>query len=118
LLPVCSYRLVRMMLAVGANEGVELRQFDINTEFLTAISSTRSTGRPPRGWEHLAGGPWRVLCLECAVYVLRQAPSVLNQRLASELIALGFVQRDADPSFNVLPDVNATVMTIFCVDDV
>jgi hypothetical protein len=58
-----------------------------------------------------------VLCLECAVYVLRQAPSVLNQQLASELIALGFVQRDADPSWWALRDVNATVMTIFCVDD-
>jgi hypothetical protein len=48
------------MLAVAANEGLELRQFDISTEFVTAISSTRSTFAP-----HADGSIWLVVLGVC-----------------------------------------------------
>jgi hypothetical protein len=72
--PVCSYRTLRMMLAVAAHADLVLRQFDIKTAFLHGYLKEEVYVRPPRGWEHLAGGPGRVLRLHRALYGLRQAP--------------------------------------------
>jgi hypothetical protein len=52
--------------------------------------------RPPRGWEHLAGGPRRVLCLVKALYGLWQALRAWNERLASELRSRECEQSNAD----------------------
>jgi hypothetical protein len=54
---VYSYRTLRMMLAVAAHAGLVLRQFDIKTAFLHGHFKEEVHVRPPRGWEHLAGGP-------------------------------------------------------------
>jgi hypothetical protein len=115
--PVCSYRTVRMMLAVAAHEGLHLRQFDIKNAFLNGHLQEEVYIRPPKGWEHLAGGYRRVLRLNRALYGLRQAPRVWNERLGSELTALGFVQSKADPALWILRDERGLVLTMFYVDD-
>jgi hypothetical protein len=96
--PVCSYRTLRMMLAVAAHEGLALRQFDVTTAFLHGHLKEEVYVRPPRGWDHLAGGPGRVLRLLRSLYGLRQAPRAWNERLRGELTVRKFVQSDADPA--------------------
>jgi hypothetical protein len=100
--PVCSYRTLRMMLAVATHAGLVLRQFGIKTAFLHGSLKEEVYVRPPRGWEHLAGGSGRVLRLCRALYGLRQAPRAWNERLEAELTARGFVQSNADPSLWIL----------------
>ena len=115
--PVASYRTLRMMLAVAAHEDLELRQFDVRTAFLNAPLDSEVYLRPPSGFEHLAGGPGRVLRLHRALYGLRQASRAWNKQLERELTARGFVQSDADPSLWLLRDAAGTVLTMFYVDD-
>jgi hypothetical protein len=115
--PVCSYRTLRMMLAVAALADLTLRQFDIKTAFLDGHLKEEVYVRPPRRWEHLAGGPGRVLRLRRALYGLRQAPRAWNERLMTELTARGFVQSDADPSLWIFYGEGGAILTMFYVDD-
>jgi hypothetical protein len=115
--PVCSYRTLRMMLAVAAHAGLVLWQFDIKTAFLNGYLKEEVYVRPLRGLEHLAGGSGRVLRLCRALYGLRQAPRAWNERLEAELTAQGFVQSNADPSLWILYSKDGAVLTMFYVDD-
>jgi hypothetical protein len=115
--PVCSYRTLRMMLAMAAHADLVLRQFDIKTAFLHGYLKEEVYVRPPRGWEYLAGGPGRVLRLHRALYGLRQAPRAWNERLTSELASRGFVQSNADPGLWILKSESGVVLTMFYVDD-
>jgi hypothetical protein len=89
--PVCSYRSVRMMLAVAAHEGLELRLFDIKIAFSNGYLKEEVYIRPPHGWKHLAG-PGHVFRLDHALYGLQQASRAWNKRLEAELTAHGLVQ--------------------------
>jgi hypothetical protein len=115
--PVCSFRSVRMMLAVSVHEGLELRQFDIRTEFLNGKLQEEVYLKPPVGAEHLAGGSDRVLRLRRALYGLRQATRAWNKRLEFELKAKNFVQSNADPSLWILHGEHGATMAMFYVDD-
>jgi hypothetical protein len=115
--PVCSYRTLRMMLEVAEHAGLVLRQFDTKTAFLHGYLKEEVYVRPPRGWEHLAGGSGRVLRLCRALYGLRQAPRAWNQRLEAELTARGFVQSNADPSLWILYSMDGAIHAMFFVDD-
>jgi hypothetical protein len=115
--PVCSYCTLRMMLAVAAHAGLVLRQFDIKTAFLHGYLKEEVYVRPPRGWEHLAGGSGRVLRFCRVLYGLRQAPRAWNERLEAELTARGFVQSNADPSLWILYSKDGAVLTMFYVDN-
>jgi hypothetical protein len=115
--PVCSYRTLHMMLAVAAHAGLVLRQVDIKIASLHAYLKEEVYVRPPRGWEHLAGGSGRVLRLCRGLYGLRQAPRAWNERLEAELTARGFVQSNADPSLWILYSKDGAVLTMFYVDD-
>jgi hypothetical protein len=115
--PLCSYHTLRMMLAVAAHAGLVLRQSDVKTAFLHGYFKEEVNVRPPRGWEHLAGGSGRLLRLCRALYGLRQAPRAWNERLEAELTARKFVQSNADPSLWILHSKGGAVLTMFYVDD-
>jgi hypothetical protein len=106
-----------MILAMAAHADLFLRQFDFKTAFLHGYLKEEVYVRPPRGWEHLAGGPGQVLQLYRALYGLRQAPRAWNERLASDLTSRGVVQSNADPGFWLLKSVDGVVLTMFYVDD-
>jgi hypothetical protein len=115
--PVSAYRTMGMLLAVAAHMGLALRQFDIRTVFLYGYLKDEVYAWPPRGWEHLAGGPGHVLRLHRALYGLRQAPRAWNEHLSGELKARGFVQSDADPALWILYCDAGSVFAMFYVDD-
>jgi hypothetical protein len=115
--PVCSYRTMRMILAVSAHENLVLRQFDVRTAFLNGELEEEVYVRPPPGAEHLAVGNKRVLRLRRALYGLKQASRAWNKRLEGELRAKGFEQSDADPALRVLRGEGGAVLVMFYVDD-
>jgi hypothetical protein len=115
--PVCSYRTLRMMLAVAAHEDLELRQFDIRTAFLNGPLEEEVYMRPPAGLEGLAGGDGKVLRLQRALYGLRQASRAWKKRLEAELTRKGLVQSDADPALWILHGKDGAVLAMFYVDD-
>jgi hypothetical protein len=82
---VCAYRSVHMLLAVAAQRGLALCQFDIRTAFLNGELKEEVFIRAPAGAEHLAGGSGKVVGLRRVLYGLRQAPRTWNQRLETEL---------------------------------
>jgi hypothetical protein len=71
--PVCSYRMMRKIMAVSAREGLAMRQFDIHTAFLNEELEEEVYMCPPAVAEGLAGGRIRVPHLKRALYGLRQA---------------------------------------------
>jgi hypothetical protein len=115
--PVCSYRTMRMILAVSAHENLVLRQFDVRTAFLKGELEQEVYVHPPPGAEHLAVGNKRVLRLRRALYGLKQAPRAWNKRVEGELRAKGFEQSDADPALWVLRGEGGAVLVMFYVDD-
>lgn len=115
--PVCSYRTMRMVLAVAAHEDLELRQFDVRTAFLNGELEEEVYMRPPAGCEHLVSGRRRVLRLRRALYGLRQASRAWNKRLEAALKSRGFTQSDADPSLWILHGEGGAVFAMFYVDD-
>jgi hypothetical protein len=69
--PVCAERSVRMLLAVAAHEGLEIRQFDVCTAFLNGdLEEQEVYMRPPGGMEAL-GGPGKVVRLRKALICAR-----------------------------------------------
>jgi hypothetical protein len=113
--PVCSYRTMRMILAVSAHENLVLRQFDVRTAFLNGELEEEVYVRPPPGAEHLAVGNKRVLRLRRALYGLKQASRAWNKRLEGELRAKGFEQSDA--ALWVLRGEGGAVLVMLYVDD-
>jgi hypothetical protein len=89
--PVCSYRSVRMLLAVVAREGLVLRQFDIRTAFLNGELEEEVFIWALAGAEHLAGARGSLLRPRRALYGLRQAPRAWNKYLEGELRSWGCV---------------------------
>ena len=114
--PVCSYRTMRMLLAVAAHEDLELRQFDIRTAFLNGELEEEVYVRPPRGAEYLAPRG-RSLRLWRALYGLRQAGRAWNKRLEAALRSRSFVQSAADPSLWIQHGSGGAVFSLFYVDD-
>jgi hypothetical protein len=114
--PVCSYRTMRMLLAVSAHEGLVLRQFDVRTAFLIG-ELEKAYLRPPTGAEYLSGAHKQVLRLRRALYGLKQASRAWNKRLEGELWAKQFEQSDADPALWNLHGRGVAVLAMFYVDD-
>jgi hypothetical protein len=114
---VGSFRTMRMMMAVAAHEGLELRQFDVRTAFLNAWLKEEVYLRVPAGLEGKLGTGGKVLGLRRAIYGLKQASRAWNERLEGELVRRQFVQSDADPSLWILHGKDGAVMALFYVDD-
>jgi hypothetical protein len=115
--PVCSYRTMRMILAVSAHEDLVLQQFDVCTGFLNGELEVEVYVRPPPGAEHLAVGNKRVIRLRRALYGLKQASHAWNKGLEGELRVKGAEQFDADPALWILHGEGGAVLVMFYVDD-
>ena len=107
---------MRMIVAICAHEGLEMRQFDIKTAFLNGELDEEVYIRAPKGALHLAR-PGHVLRLLRALYGLRQASRAWSKRLESALRAKDFVPSNADPSLWILHGERGAVLAMFYVDD-
>ena len=94
-----------------------MRQFDICTAFLHGELTEEVYLRPPRGLEHIAGGPRQ--SAETPPRALRTSTGLqgLGSAARGELTDLGFVQSDADPSLWILYGEGGARLAMFYVDD-
>jgi hypothetical protein len=96
-----DHHTVRMILAVAARESLVLRQFDVrlltscNSSFLDRELEEKEFITAPACSEHFAGGPAKVLRLQCTLHGLFQTPRTWSKRIETELSSRG---SDAHPA--------------------
>jgi Reverse transcriptase (RNA-dependent DNA polymerase)/gag-polypeptide of LTR copia-type/Integrase core domain/GAG-pre-integrase domain len=114
--PVSKHSSLRALLSIVANDDLELHQLDVKTAFLNGVLEEDIWMTHPPGFQQgVAAG---TACkLKKALYGLKQAPRAWHTRLKEELIAMGFVESDADPSLWVLHYKDRSVYVLVYVDD-
>jgi len=91
--PVVSSESLRVILALCAIRGWNMRQFDVSTAFLNGVLEEEIYIEPPEGLEL---PPGHCLKLNKALYGLKQSPKCWNSKFTEELSALGFGQATTD----------------------
>jgi hypothetical protein len=91
--PVARMELVRLILALAADEGWEVHHMDVTTAFLNGELVEEVYVQPLQGFV-VAGEEHKVLRLRRALYGLRQAPRVWYEKLDGTLCKLGFHQSE------------------------
>ncbi|KFD65016.1 LOW QUALITY PROTEIN: hypothetical protein M514_22733 [Trichuris suis] len=91
--PVARYDSIRTVLAIAADEDLEILQFDVKTAFLHGtIDEVIFMDQPP-GYDDHSG---RVCKLQRAIYGLKQAPRAWNRRFHDFLVTLKLRRAQAD----------------------
>jgi hypothetical protein len=93
----------------------KLHQLDVKTAFLNGDLEEDIWLCHPPGFEQ--GPPGTACRLKKALYGLKQAPRAWHQKLKEELLGMGFVESDADPSLFVLHYKDRSVYVLVYVDD-
>ncbi|KAF0933208.1 hypothetical protein E2562_016153 [Oryza meyeriana var. granulata] len=86
--PVARIESVRLLLALAAQEGWPVHHMDIKSAFLNGDLIEEVYVRQPPGFTTV-GHEDKVLCLDKALYGLRQAPRAWNAKLNETLVVLG-----------------------------
>ena len=118
--PVAKFTTLRTILALAAQNGWELRQFDVATAFLYAdLEEEIYMTFPPGEEEYTADGEPMVALLLKSLYGLKQAPRNWFKRFTKFLISYGFVQSIRDPCLFMYYDGDELkcVLNVY-VDDV
>jgi hypothetical protein len=92
--PVSKHTTLRALLAIVAQQDLELHQLDVKTAFLNGELEGEIYMQQPQGYEQ--GGPNIVCRLLRTLYGLRQAPRAWYQCLKKVLENLEFVASSAD----------------------
>jgi hypothetical protein len=112
--PVSKYSTLRALLAVVAEEDLELEQLDIKTAFLNGELKEEVYLEQPPGYS-----TGNLVCkLHKALYGLRQAPRAWHLCLKEELEAAGFQASSADPSLFFLDNKSGRIYLLVYVDDI
>ncbi|XP_003370725.1 reverse transcriptase family protein [Trichinella spiralis] len=113
--PVVLYESVRTLLAIAADEDLEILQFDVKTAFLHGkIDEIIFMEQPPC----FNDGSGRVCKLQRALYGLKQAPRAWNKRLNDFLLTLNLQRAAADSCLYVsAPGAECRIVLRLYVDD-
>lgn len=112
--PVVRFTSIRSILAISAQKGLLLKQFDVKTAFLHGDLKELVYMRQPIGFED---GTNRICKLNKSLYGLKQASRCWNEKFTFFIRHFGFEQSVADPCvFICKRDGKLTVMAIH-VDD-
>ncbi|KRX60363.1 3-oxoacyl-[acyl-carrier-protein] synthase, mitochondrial, partial [Trichinella sp. T9] len=103
------------LLAIAADEDLEILQFDVKTAFLHGeIDELIFMEQPPC----FNDGSGRVCKLQRALYGLKQAPRAWNKRLNDFLLTLNLQRAEADPCIYVsAPGAECRIILGLYVDD-
>lgn len=92
--PVIRMESVRMILAIAAEMGLKIRQFDVKTAFLNGELKEEIYMRQPQGFEDASG---QICLLKKSLYGLKQSPRCWNEKFVESIKELGLTQSSADP---------------------
>lgn len=95
--PVARIESVPLLLALTAQEGWEVHHMDVKSAFLNGELPEEVYVKQPDGFV-VEGQEDKVLCLDKALYGLRQAPRAWNTKLDQTLVALQFQRSVSDHS--------------------
>ncbi|OUC47837.1 integrase core domain protein, partial [Trichinella nativa] len=113
--PVVRYESVRTLLAIAADEDLEILQFDVKTAFLHGKIDELIFKEQPPCFNDRSG---RVCKLQRALYGLKQAPRAWNKRLNDFLLTLNLQRAEADPCIYVsAPGAVCRIILGLYVDD-
>lgn len=90
--PTVKYDSIRLLLALAANEDLEIHQMDVENAYLASDLKEVVYMRPPKGFD--AGG--KVCRLVKSLYGLRQSGRTWNEKITAFFISKGFQQLTAD----------------------
>lgn len=91
--PVVRFDSIRAMLAVAADEGMHLQQFDVKTAFLYGDIEENIFMKQPQGYDDETG---RVCKLKRSLYGLKQSSRCWNQRFTKFLEKFNLEATEAD----------------------
>ncbi|VVA40913.1 PREDICTED: Retrovirus-related Pol poly from transposon, partial [Prunus dulcis] len=115
--PVVKPTTVRIVLALAAHFGWQLRQLDVKNAFLHGILQEEVYMAQPPGFED-SHHPTLVCKLLKSLYGLKQAPRAWNDRFTSFLPTLGFQHTYSDSSLFVKQVDSGIVILLVYVDDI
>jgi len=114
--PVSKYSTFRTLMAMAAEDDLEVHQLDIKTAFLQGELAELVYIEQPQGYEE---GSSNMCCLlKKAIYGLKQAPRTWHTRLSQELESMGFTASEADPGLYVRHDKHESTYLLSYVDDI
>eukprot|EP00775_Hariotina_reticulata_P001034 gene1034-1371_t len=114
--PVSKYSTFRTLMAMAAEEDLEVHQLDIKTAFLQGELAEQVYIEQPQGYEE--GGRDMCCRLNKAIYGLKQAPRTWHTRLSQELELMGSTASEADPGLYVRHDKRESTFLLCYVDDI
>ena len=107
---------IRMLLAMAAAKGEELRHFDAEQSFLKANINEEIYIEIPEESQKFLGAVGR---LNKAIYELTQAGRCWNNRFCDDMTAIGFKQAKADPCvFRKVVNGESEMVVVVHVDDI
>ena len=93
--PVARMEAIRLLLALAAHEAWEVHHMDVKSAFLNGELQEEVYVQQPPGFTDM-GNQNKVFKLHKALYGLHQAPRAWNQKLDSNLVALGFQKNTSE----------------------
>jgi histone deacetylase 1/2 len=115
--PVVKPTTIRLLLSLAVSRGWSLRQLDVQNAFLHGLLEEEVYMRQPPGFVDQTR-PQHLCRLTKAIYGLKQAPRAWHARLASALLAHGFVPSKADTSQFLFQRSSVTMYLLVYVDDI
>lgn len=112
--PVARLSTIRAIIAIAAQENLNLRQFDVATAFLNGSVEEEIFMKQPEGFQD---GTKQVCKLNRSLYGLKQAPRCWNSCIAEFLKTTGFQQSEADPCLYIRIRGKSKVLIGLYVDD-
>ena len=115
--PVVRFESIRTVVALGAQQRLQLHQMDVSTAFLHGELTEEVYMRQPEGFvepgkEHL------VCCQNRSIYGLKQPPRCWNHVLDNRLKEMGFKQTPSDPCLYVHTGSEGVFIVAVYVDDI
>ena len=118
--PVAKFNTIRILLAIFAIEGFNVKQMDVSTAFLHAEVEEDLYMKQPEGFEIQGEDGSTLVCkLKKSLYGLKQAGRNWNKTLDLYLKKYGFIASKVDPCLYILRKENgSTIILVVYVDDI
>jgi Reverse transcriptase (RNA-dependent DNA polymerase)/GAG-pre-integrase domain/gag-polypeptide of LTR copia-type len=115
--PVVKPTIIRIVLSLAVSHKWPIRQLDVNNAFLHGDLHEEVYMSQPLGFID-STYPSHVCRLTKALYGLKQAPRAWFHKLASSLLALGFIASTSDPSLFLCHTSTSLTIVLIYVDDI
>ena len=114
--PVVRSESIRTVIALAAQNGLQLHQMDVTSAFLNGDLEEEVYMKQPEGFT-VKGKEHLVCKLKRSIYGLKQSPRCWNQTLDTQLKKMGFIQSTSDPCIYTSSKEGLLILAVY-VDDI